>query len=132
MTKKILYLLIIVMALFSSSFKTVAQDRKNEKTLKGAKAKYVVASKQDILEGGALISKSDCLACHNAENKMVGPAYKMISQTYPLNDKNIALLSQKIIAGGSGKWGEVPMPPHTSLSEADSKKMVKYILSIGK
>jgi cytochrome c len=49
-----------------------------------------------------------------------------------LNDETIELLAGKIIAGGKGVWGEVPMTPHASLSKDDAKEMVRYILSLKK
>lgn len=92
--------------------------------------KKSLASAQDIEEGRLLITKSDCMGCHNPEVKMVGPAYKTIAQTYPLTTANINTLSQKIIAGGSGKWGQIPMAPHPAIALVDANKMVKYILTL--
>jgi cytochrome c len=82
--------------------------------------------------GEALIKKSDCLACHNAKVKIVGPAYADVAAKYPATAANIDKLADKIIAGGAGAWGEVPMSPHPSVSKGDAKEMVKYILSIKK
>lgn len=82
--------------------------------------------------GEALIKKSDCLACHNAKVKIVGPAYADVAAKYPATAENIDKLADKIIAGGSGVWGEVPMSPHPAISKGDAKEMVKYILSIKK
>lgn len=61
---------------------------------------------------------------------MIGPAYVDIAAKYPLNDENVNHLADKIIAGGKGVWGEVPMTPHSALSKDDAKKMVSYILSL--
>lgn len=93
-------------------------------------AKTMVATAQEIEEGKIMISKSDCLACHHPENKLVGPSYTSVSEKYMLNQANVNSLLQKIITGGSGVWGTVPMPPHVALSAADANKMVKYILSL--
>jgi cytochrome c len=82
--------------------------------------------------GEALIKKSDCLACHNAKVKIVGPAYVAVAAKYPATPANIDKLANKIIAGGAGAWGEVPMSPHPTLSISDAKEMVKYILSLKK
>lgn len=82
--------------------------------------------------GEALVKKSDCLACHNVSQKIVGPAYKNVAAKYAATDENIALLADKIINGGSGVWGAVPMSPHPALSKADATEMVKYILSLKK
>ncbi|MEJ7560221.1 MAG: c-type cytochrome [Pedobacter sp.] len=80
--------------------------------------------------GEALIKKSDCLACHNAKVKIVGPAYAAVAAKYPATPENIDKLANKIIAGGAGSWGEVPMSPHPTISKGDAKDMVRYILSL--
>jgi cytochrome c len=83
-------------------------------------------------KGEALIAKSDCLACHSKTQKLVGPAYVNVAGKYPATDENIEHLAEKIIAGGQGVWGAIPMTPHPSLSKDDAKEMVKYILSLKK
>ena len=83
-------------------------------------------------EGEKLIAKSDCIGCHNKVQKVIGPAYVDIAAKYPLNDENVNHLAAKIIEGGKGVWGEIPMTPHASLSKDDAKTMVKYILSLKK
>ena len=83
-------------------------------------------------EGEKLIAKSDCIGCHNKVQKVIGPAYVDIAAKYPLNDENVDHLADKIISGGQGVWGEIPMTPHASLSKDDAKKMVSYILSLKK
>lgn len=84
------------------------------------------------MAGEGLIKQSDCLACHNATKKIVGPAYSSVAAKYEANDANIEALADKIINGGSGVWGAVPMSPHPAVSKADAKEMVKYILSLKK
>lgn len=83
-------------------------------------------------KGEALIAKSDCLACHSKTQKLVGPAYVNVAGKYPATDENIDHLADKIIAGGQGVWGAIPMTPHPTLSKDDAKEMVKYILSLKK
>lgn len=77
--------------------------------------------------GKDLIEASDCMACHNAVERTIGPSYKEIAEKY--SDKDIEMLASKIIEGGSGVWGSVPMQPHPQVSKEDAKKMVEYILS---
>lgn len=91
-----------------------------------------VLSDNEIEKGLKLISTSDCLTCHKIYEKNIGPSYYDISKKYELNDENIIEISHKIITGGGGKWGKIPMTPHPNLSESDAKYMVKYILSIKK
>jgi len=83
-------------------------------------------------KGLNLIAKSDCLTCHQVEVKATGPAYMDVAAKYPNNEQVIDSLSQKIIKGGAGNWGTIPMTPHPSISEDDAKAMVKYVLSLKK
>ena len=82
--------------------------------------------------GELLIVKSDCIGCHQKEEKIIGPSYLEIAEKYPTTDENISLLAGKIITGGKGIWGPVPMTPHTKITEDEAKTMVKYILSLKK
>lgn len=83
-------------------------------------------------DGEKLIAKSDCVGCHKLDKKLIGPSYVDIAKKYPSNDKNVAYLSGKIIKGGSGVWGTIPMAAHASLKKDDAKSMAKYILSLKK
>lgn len=79
------------------------------------------------LSGDQIIQTLDCTGCHTANERMIGPSYKEIADKY--SDKDIEMLASKIIEGGSGVWGSVPMQPHPQVSKEDAKKMVEYILS---
>ncbi|HRP31522.1 MAG TPA: c-type cytochrome [Agriterribacter sp.] len=79
-------------------------------------------------DGKALIAGSDCLACHQETSKLVGPSYADVAKKYKAAD--IPHLVKKIIDGGSGAWGEIPMSPHPTVSPEDAEAMVKYILTI--
>ncbi len=76
----------------------------------------------------ALIAGSDCFACHKEKEKLVGPAYAAIAKKY--TEKDIPQLAKKVIEGGSGVWGDIPMTPHPGMEKADAEAMIKYILSI--
>ena len=89
-----------------------------------------VDNSADIKKGEALISKSDCLACHKIDAKLLGPSYKDVAAKYPNNAATIAQLAGKIKSGGSGVWGAIPMSPHPALSDDDAKSMVRYIMSL--
>jgi cytochrome c len=82
------------------------------------------------LDGKALIEDSDCLTCHKEHEKLIGPAYADVAKKYKNTSDNIDMLVSKIIAGGKGNWGEIPMSPHPSLAKEDAEAMVKYILTI--
>lgn len=81
-------------------------------------------------KGKELIAGQDCATCHKETEKVIGPSFKEIAAKYPANDANIATLADKIIKGGSGNWGEIPMAPHAGVPKDDAVEMVKYILSV--
>lgn len=81
-------------------------------------------------KGAQLIAKSDCLTCHKESEKLIGPAYAAVAEKY--SEKDIDFLANKIIKGGAGSWGDIPMTPHPSLALDDAKEMAKYILTLKK
>lgn len=88
------------------------------------------ATDAEIADGKDLISKSGCLACHKLDDKLVGPPYTAIAAKYPHNQSSVNTLTDKVISGGSGVWGPVPMAPHPTISKDDANKMIKYILTL--
>ncbi|WP_226391003.1 c-type cytochrome [Penaeicola halotolerans] len=80
------------------------------------------------ITGVAKVNNSDCGSCHMEEKKIVGPTYAEIAAKYEATPENVTMLAEKIIKGGVGNWGEVPMTPHANLSQEDAEDMVKYIL----
>lgn len=93
-----------------------------------AESKIDQSANPDFKAGQDLVQANDCVGCHKENEKLVGPAYKDIANKYPMGASTEDMLSKKIIAGGSGVWGDAVMTPHPQLSEADAKKMVKYIM----
>jgi cytochrome c len=79
-----------------------------------------------------LAQKYACMTCHGVDNKVLGPAYKSVAEKYNDIKDSEALLAASIKKGGSGKWGAIPMPVQTTLSEADAKILAKWILATGK
>jgi cytochrome c len=78
----------------------------------------------------ALATKSGCMACHQVETKVVGPAYKDVAAKYKGQDGALDTLAAKVKAGGSGVWGPVPMPPNVNVSDEDIKKIVAWVLTL--
>jgi len=76
-----------------------------------------------------LLKKYNCMTCHQAQVKVVGPSYKMVADKYRGRDVTDKLAA-KIRTGGTGVWGQIPMPPHSQVSESETKIMAKYILSV--
>ncbi len=91
-------------------------------------AKSSITDNPDFDKGLNLVVKSDCLGCHKTNEVSIGPAYNLIGKKYASTEANINLLADKIIHGGAGVWGTVPMAGHGSLSKEDATAMVKYIL----
>lgn len=81
-------------------------------------------------EGLALVAKPEnlCLTCHKVDEKLTGPAYRDVANKYENTPENVKMLTEKVLKGGSGVWGDVAMVPAPGLNAADAEKMVKYIL----
>jgi cytochrome c len=79
-----------------------------------------------------MAKKNACMACHAVDKKLVGPAYQDVAKKYSGQKDAAATLAKSIKAGGSGKWGPVPMPAQAALSEADAKTLAAWILASAK
>lgn len=77
-----------------------------------------------------LAQKKNCMACHSVDKKLVGPGYKEVAAKYAGQKDAAAKLEQKVIKGGSGVWGQVPMPANPQVSEAEAKQLVAWILGM--
>jgi cytochrome c len=99
------------------------------KTEEPAKEEPKAEAKKD---GKALIAGSDCRTCHKDDTKLIGPAYQDVAKKYENNAKNVKMLAEKVLNGGQGNWGEIPMAGHPNLSVEDASAMVEYILSMKK
>lgn len=80
---------------------------------------------------GLLAQEKGCTACHSVEAKIVGPAYKDVAAKYRGEAGAFDLLVEKVRNGGSGTWGEIPMPPNpeANVSDAEIKTLVEWVLS---
>jgi cytochrome c len=79
----------------------------------------------------ALAKKHACLACHVIKGaKIVGPAYADVAKKYAGQKDAEAKLVEKVKKGGTGVWGQVPMPPNAAVPDADVRALVKWILSV--
>lgn len=108
----------------SNSGSKEATETKEEKP-----AETSITDNPDYTAGLELIGKSDCLTCHRPTEKLTGPSYQDVANKYASQAPAIIpQLAEKIINGGSGVWGQVPMLPHKNISQADAETMVKYIL----
>jgi cytochrome c len=75
-----------------------------------------------------LAQKAGCLACHAVDKKLVGPSYKDIAAKYKGDKAAQANLVQKVLKGGSGVWGQIPMPPN-NVTEPQAQQLVTWILT---
>ena len=96
-----------------------------------ATALFGLAGTNVALADTALAQKNGCLACHQVDKKVVGPAYKDISAKYKGADAaKIDELATKVVKGGVGVWGQIPMPPNAKVSPDDAKTLVTWILTL--
>ena len=77
-----------------------------------------------------LAKKNNCLACHTVDKKILGPAYLEIAAKYENTPENVTMLVDKVRNGGTGNWGQIPMPPNPMVSEEDAKTLVEWVLSL--
>ncbi len=89
-----------------------------------------IASVDAITQGASLVNANDCKTCHHPTDKLIGPAHMDVAKKYDFTAANVTLLAEKIINGGSGVWGEIPMSAHPNVSKEDAEKMAKYVLSL--
>jgi cytochrome c len=78
----------------------------------------------------ALATSKNCMSCHAIDKKLVGPAYKDVAAKYAGQKDAVDKLSAKIMKGGSGVWGPVPMPANTQVNEAEAKKLAAWVLTL--
>ena len=126
---------ILISAVFGTLFlvscsKTETPKQESNSMLKEPTEQEATVAKTPEEEGKDLIEKSSCLTCHKEDGKLIGPSYKEVAAKY--TEADIDKLADKIIAGGSGVWGETAMTPHPGMDKENAKKMVKYILTLKK
>ena len=104
-----------------------------KKTLKiavAAAALTGLAGTNVALADTALATKNGCLACHQVDKKVVGPAYKDVAAKYAGADAaKVDELATKVVKGGVGVWGQIPMPPNAKVTPEDAKTLVVWILT---
>ncbi len=102
----------------------------SEKNTTDTSKEITATEDPEVAKGLDLVAKSDCFTCHKIVEPFTGPSYEAVAAKYPDNEQVIDSVSKKIITGGAGNWGTIPMTPHPDISEADAKTMIKYILSL--
>lgn len=79
-----------------------------------------------------LVQSKICLGCHAVDRKIIGPAFKDVAARYAGRSEAAAHLADKILHGGSGAWGAVPMPANTNLSNEEALELARWVLAQGR
>jgi cytochrome c len=123
----IIFTLIVIIASCGNN-----ENKTTDKATNTEQATADVPADPEAEKGLALVAKSDCFTCHQVMDNATGPAYQAIAERYKDKPGSVDSLAQKVIKGGAGNWGTVPMTAHPTVSEEDAKTMVKYVLSLKK
>lgn len=106
-------------------------DKKENSTSNSTKTETAttdITTNPDYQKGLAVAAKSDCMTCHKIDEKNIGPAWRDVANKYAGQDTAVAYLAKKIIEGGAGVWGTVPMAAHPTFSQEDAEAVAKYVL----
>ena len=91
----------------------------------------ILFSASALAAGGEDLAKAkNCMTCHKVDTKLIGPSYKEVAAKYAGQKDAVAYLSEKILKGGSGVWGQVPMTPNPQVSADEAKQLVNWIMSM--
>ena len=77
-----------------------------------------------------LAQKKNCMACHAVDKKVLGPSYKDVAAKYAGQKDAADKLAAKVMKGGTGVWGNIPMPANPLVSEAEAKQLVAWIMTL--
>ena len=122
------YSIIIV---FLASCSTKEESKNTEDYGSPESVKKTQSTTSDAIAiGEALVNKSDCNICHHRTNKIMGPSHTEVAEKYEFTDENVKMIAGKIISGGSGVYGEIPMTPHADISQQEAENMARYVLSL--
>jgi cytochrome c len=83
-----------------------------------------------VLASQELATSKSCMACHAIDHKVVGPAYQDVAKKYAGDAGAQARLATKILKGGGGVWGPIPMPANSQVSEAEASQLAAWVLSL--
>ncbi len=123
-----LFLIVFISVLASCSSKEKKNTEEYVANPSGSTDKP--ASVDQIARGAALIKESDCNTCHHKTNTIIGPPHTAVAEKYEFTDANVKLLADKIMKGGSGVWGPIPMAAHADIKQDEAEAMARYVLSL--
>jgi cytochrome c len=130
MIKMTVRLFVVAAVLMMSACGGEKKEKNSEEYVANETSSAKPASADLIAQGEALVKGSDCKTCHHPINKIIGPSHTDVAKKYEFTESNVKMLAEKIIKGGSGVWGQVPMAAHADLSQDDAEKMARYVLSL--
>ena len=107
---------------------TYGSAKANDADVLAASSAPVMAGAGAKVDAKVLLQNNACLSCHATDHKVVGPAYRDVAAKYAKDPQAMDRLMSSIQHGGSGKWGDVPMPPFAQLSPDDLKSLATFIL----
>ena len=95
-----------------------------------APAAGATAAADPAMDPHKLMTAKGCVACHKVDAKLIGPAYQDVAKKYAGQKDAKAMLVKKVLEGGSGVWGAVPMPPNKAMvKEHEASALVEWILA---
>ena len=127
--KKTIFMMVMLAVLASCGG---GGEKKEETKKEETPAATDNSSNPDYQKGLDIISKSDCFTCHKIDEKNIGPAWRDVANKYAGQDTAVKYLAHKIITGGAGVWGEVPMAAHPTFTLEDAEAVAKYVLLLKK
>lgn len=130
MKKTIYYLGVTMMGIAMVACGSKKEVKNAEEYVANESVTEAPATMDAIAMGEALVKANDCKTCHHKVNKIIGPSHTDVAKKYEFTKANVEMLAQKIIKGGMGVWGEIPMSPHPDISIGDAEKMARYVLSL--
>ena len=77
-----------------------------------------------------MAQKKNCMACHSVDKKVLGPSFKEVAAKYAGQKDAVDKLAGKVTKGGTGVWGNIPMPANPQVTDAEAKQLVAWILSL--
>jgi len=125
--KKILSIFVIALILASCGSKKTETEKEDFGS--PDESSEAQSGPDAIAQGESLVNASDCKTCHAKDSKIVGPSHMDVAKKYEFTTANVKTLAGKIISGGTGVWGELPMTAH-DIPVADAEKMARYVLSL--
>ena len=120
----------LILASCGSNKEEAKEDEGGYEAYEGGEEASATEETDLVALGKALVDESDCKTCHHPTNKIVGPPHADVAAKYEFTEANVKMLAGKIINGGSGVWGEIPMNAHPDLSQTDAENMARYVLSL--